>query len=139
MESAHCLLPKVPSPTLSAASKGEQKPSPVNGETPKIQETRDEGQAAASPLRTAKRRRTENAADISEFTHESVCVREPTTSPGSVPLAKEEVHQKVADSEAGKVSFCGVLNLFLFPPSSQHLLSQVLLRSSAHRTPDPVF
>jgi E3 ubiquitin-protein ligase RBBP6 len=138
MESAHCLLPKVPSPTLSAASKGEQKPSPVNGETPKNQETRDEGQAAVSPLRTAKRRRTENAADISEFTHESVSVREPT-SLGSVPLAKEEVHQKVATSEAGKVLFCGVLNLFIFPPSSQHLLSQVLLRSSAHRTPYPVF
>ncbi|XP_059462991.1 E3 ubiquitin ligase PQT3-like isoform X2 [Corylus avellana] len=101
MESAHCLLPKVPSPTLSVASKGEQKPSPVNEEkTPKIQETRDEGQATISPLRTAKRRRTEKAADISEFTHESVSVREPTTSLGSVPLAKEEVHQKVATSEA---------------------------------------
>jgi hypothetical protein len=49
------------------------------------------------------------------------------TSLGSAPLAEEEVHQKVPTSEAGNVLFCGILNLFLFPPPSQYLLSQVFL------------
>jgi len=129
MESAR-LLPKVPSPTLSAASKGEQKQkqSPVSEETPKIHETGDEGKAATFPQRTAKKG-TQKAADLSEFPHESVSVREITTSLESAPLAEEEVHQKVPTSEAGKVLFCGILNLFLFPPHSQYLLSQVFLRS----------
>jgi len=139
MESARCLLPKVPSPTLSAASKGEQKPLPVSEETPKIHETGDEGKAAIFPQHTVKKG-TEKAADMSECTHESVSVRKLTTSLGSAPLAKEEVHQKVPTSEAGNVLFCGILNLFLFPPPSQYLLSQVFLRStSSHGTPHPVF
>jgi hypothetical protein len=67
-------------------------------------------------------------------------VRKLTTSLGSAPLAKEEVHQKVPTSEAGNVLFCGILNVFLFPPPSQYLLSQVFLRStSSHGTPHPVF
>jgi len=56
-------------------------------------------------------------------------VRELTTSLGSAPLVEEEVHQKVPTSEAGKILFYGILNLFLFPPPSQYLLSQVFLRS----------
>ncbi|XP_062165593.1 E3 ubiquitin ligase PQT3-like isoform X3 [Alnus glutinosa] len=100
MESAR-LLPKVPSPTLSAASKGEQKQSPVSEETPKIHETGDEGKAATFPQRTAKKG-TQKAADLSEFPHESVSVREITSSLESAPLAEEEVHQKVPTSEAGK-------------------------------------
>lgn len=103
MESARCPQPKAPSPTLSAASKGEQKP--FNEETPSIWKTVDEGKAAIAPQQTAERVRTAKAADISEATHESMSVKEPAASQGSAPLAEEEVQQKVATSEAGNVLF----------------------------------
>ncbi len=70
MESARCPQPKIPSPTLSAASMGEQKPIPVNEETPKIQDTADEGKAAIAPQQTAERARFAKIADMSEATHE---------------------------------------------------------------------
>ncbi|XP_065624559.1 E3 ubiquitin ligase PQT3-like isoform X2 [Quercus suber] len=109
MESARCPQPKIPSPTLSAASKGEQKRSTINEETPKIQDTAAEGKAAAIlPQQTAERARTAKTADISEATHESMSVKEPAASQGSAPLAEEEVQQRVAVSDAGNVFFNGI-------------------------------
>ncbi|XP_059440781.1 E3 ubiquitin ligase PQT3-like isoform X2 [Corylus avellana] len=102
MESARCPQPKIPSPTLSAASKGEHKPSPVNEQTLKIHETAVEVKAAVAPQQTADRARTAKAADMSEATHESASVREPAASQGSAPLAEEEVQQRLATGEAGK-------------------------------------
>lgn len=102
MESARCPQPKIPSPTLSAASMGEQKPIPVNEETPKIQDTADEGKAAIAPQQTAERARFAKVADMSEATHESMSVKEPAASQGSAPLAEEEVQQRVAINEAAK-------------------------------------
>jgi E3 ubiquitin-protein ligase RBBP6 len=114
MESARCLLPKVPSPTLSAASKGEQKPSPVNEQTPKIHEAAVEGKAAVAPQQPAERARTSKVADMSEATHESASVREPAASQGSAPLAEEEVQQKMATGEAGNVLFYGIFQSSFF-------------------------
>ena len=42
MESARCPQPKIPSPTSSAASKGEPKVSPVNEGTTNVRETVDD-------------------------------------------------------------------------------------------------
>jgi E3 ubiquitin-protein ligase RBBP6 len=130
MESARCPQPKIPSPTLSAASMGEQKPIPVNEETPKIQDTADEGKAAIAPQQTAERARFAKVADMSEATHESMSVKEPAASQGSAPLAEEEVQQRVAINEAGNVLFNGLLVtlIYFFFASSQCILSRLLLR-----------
>ena len=130
MESARCPQPKIPSPTLSAASMGEQKPIPVNEETPKIQDTADEGKAAIAPQQTAERARFAKVADMSEATHESMSVKEPAASQGSAPLAEEEVQQRVAINEAGNVLFNGLLVtlIYFFFTSSQCILSRLLLR-----------
>ncbi|KAK9274657.1 hypothetical protein L1049_021908 [Liquidambar formosana] len=101
MESARCPPPKVPSPTLSAASKGEQLPPPRNEETPNIKETVDEGKAVIAPQQLSEKGRTARVADMSEATFDSISVKEPV-SQGSAPLAEEEVQQKLASGEAGK-------------------------------------
>ncbi|KAG5248863.1 E3 ubiquitin ligase [Salix suchowensis] len=102
MESARCPPPKIPSPTQSAASMGEHKPSPVNEEFPILNKeiAEEEKPLNASQLDPDKVR-TAKAADVSEATHESVSVKEPA-SQGSAPLAEEEVQQKLAPGEAGK-------------------------------------
>lgn len=131
MESARCPQPKMPSPTLSAASKGEQKRSTINEETPKIQETADEGKAAAIlPQQTVERARTAKAADISEATHESMSVKEPAASQGSAPLAEEEVQQRVTVSDAGNVFFNNIFVslIHFFFVHFQCILSPLLLR-----------
>ncbi|KAI4327145.1 hypothetical protein L6164_019642 [Bauhinia variegata] len=101
MESARCPQPKIPSPTSSAASKGEQKVSLANDETTKIQETGDERKAVSAPQQSLEKVRATRAGDISEATHESVSVKEPA-SQGSAQLVEEEVQQKLAPNEAGK-------------------------------------
>ena len=101
MESARCPQPKVPSPTMSAASKGEQKPLPDIEETPKVQETVEE----AKPVIVVAQPQVEKVKmpkipDVSEATHESMSVKEPA-SQGSAPLVEEEVQQKLASVDAG--------------------------------------
>lgn len=113
MESARCPQPKIPSPTLSAASKGEHKPSPVNEETPHIRDNTDGGKAGTAPQQIAERVRTAKTA-MSEATRESVSVKEPAASQGSAPLAEEEVQQKVAISEAGNVPFYDIVKSSFF-------------------------
>ncbi|KAJ0106183.1 hypothetical protein Patl1_18454 [Pistacia atlantica] len=101
MESAR-LPPKVPSPTMSAASKGEQKPLPIEEETPVMKETADEGKAVIAPQQVLEKPRVvAKAPDVSEATLESMSVKEPA-SQGSAPLVEEEVQQKMASGEAGK-------------------------------------
>ncbi|KAK6778764.1 hypothetical protein RDI58_025482 [Solanum bulbocastanum] len=106
MESARILPPKIPSPSQSAASKGEllpppPPPPPLKEENSKAQEIAEEGKNGSAPQQMLERGRTLKVADVSEATHESVSVKEPV-SPGSAPLADEEVQQKPVVGEAGK-------------------------------------
>ncbi|KAI3468974.1 hypothetical protein Pfo_025637 [Paulownia fortunei] len=93
---------KVPSPTQSAASKGQQVPAPPpqREETSKIAETVEENKSANLPLKQEKGRITK-VPDVSEATHDSRTVKE-AASQGSAPLADEEVQQKPISGEAGK-------------------------------------
>ncbi|KAJ7944730.1 DWNN domain, A CCHC-type zinc finger protein [Quillaja saponaria] len=103
MEASRGPPPKIPSPTMSAASKGEQKasPSPANIGTSKIQEAVNEGKEVSTPLQTSEKLRVARAVDVSEATHESMSARE-LVSKGSAQLVKEEVQQKPASGDAGK-------------------------------------
>ena len=93
--------PKVPSPTLSAASKGEQATAPQNKEMPMVKEPADQGRTASAPQKNLEKGRMGKIPDVSEATHDSMSVREPA-SQGSAPLADEEVQQRPVSSEAGK-------------------------------------
>lgn len=103
MESARNLPPKIPSPSQSAASRGEllPPPPPHKEETSsKVQEIAEEGKNGSAPQQMVERGRISKVADVSEATHESVSVKEPA-SQGSAPLADEEVQQKHVAAEAG--------------------------------------
>ncbi|XP_030502982.2 E3 ubiquitin ligase PARAQUAT TOLERANCE 3 isoform X1 [Cannabis sativa] len=101
MESARCPLPKNPSPSMSAASKGEHRPSPVKEETLKVEYIADEAKPIIATQQTVEKVKTARIADVSEPTHESVSVKEPA-SQCSAPLVEEEVQQKLISVEAGK-------------------------------------
>ncbi|CAK7356347.1 unnamed protein product [Dovyalis caffra] len=101
MESARCPPPKIPSPTQSAASKGEHKTSPGNEVSPNLNKEITEEKPVIASQQVPEKVRTAKAADVSEATHESMSVKEPA-SQGSAPLAEEEVQQKLAPGEAGK-------------------------------------
>ncbi|KAK1550165.1 hypothetical protein Q3G72_014754 [Acer saccharum] len=64
----------LPSPTISAESKGELKPPPGFEETLVPKEIADEGKAVIAPPQT---RIAAKAPDVSEATHESMSVKEP--------------------------------------------------------------
>ncbi|XP_065857817.1 E3 ubiquitin ligase PARAQUAT TOLERANCE 3-like [Euphorbia lathyris] len=102
MESARNPQPKVPSPTQSAASKEEPKPSPAVEETPNpnFKEVHEEKPVVVLQ-QVPEKPRTSKVADVSEATFESASVKEPA-SQGSALLAEEEVQQKLAPGEAGK-------------------------------------
>ncbi|KAL2518151.1 DWNN domain [Abeliophyllum distichum] len=91
-----------PSPTQSAASKGQQVPElpPEKEETSKIAETVEEGKAVNAPQNQEKAR-TPKVPDISEATHGSLSVKE-QASHGRAPLADEEVQEMPVSGEAGK-------------------------------------
>ncbi|XP_027917850.1 E3 ubiquitin ligase PQT3-like isoform X1 [Vigna unguiculata] len=101
MESARCPQPKIPSPTSSAASKGELKVSPINEKTTNILETADDKKAVTAPQQTSEQVRNLRVADVSEATHESMSVKEPA-SQGSTQQVEEEVQQKLVPADAGK-------------------------------------
>ncbi|CAL0331158.1 unnamed protein product [Lupinus luteus] len=101
MESARCPQPKIPSPTSSAASKGELKVLPVNEGTANIQEIADNRKAVSAPQQRSGQVRISGAADVSEATHESMSVKE-QTSQGSARRVEEEVQQNLVPTEAGK-------------------------------------
>ncbi|GAB4835008.1 hypothetical protein Ancab_033275 [Ancistrocladus abbreviatus] len=105
MESARC-PPKNPSPTQSAASRGDHLPPPRVDETPKLQQSGNEERAICPPQQqlppqTSEKGKVMKVPDVSEATHESASVREPA-SQGSAPPAEEEVQQKLAAGEAAK-------------------------------------
>ncbi|KAH9777174.1 E3 ubiquitin ligase PQT3-like [Citrus sinensis] len=101
MESARCPPPpKVPSPTMSAASKGEQKLSAGDKETPIAMETTDVGKAVITATQSVEKvPPAAKVVDVSEATLESASVKEPA-SQGSAPMVDEEVQQKMASGEA---------------------------------------
>ncbi|GLU05558.1 hypothetical protein SLE2022_226550 [Rubroshorea leprosula] len=99
MESARCPQPKIPSPTTSAASKGEQKPLLASEEPRNVMDKVDEAKPAVPPIQIFEEVKTAKAIDASEV--ESMNMKEPA-SQGSAPLAEEEVQQKLAAAEAGK-------------------------------------
>ncbi|KAK6935154.1 Zinc knuckle CX2CX3GHX4C [Dillenia turbinata] len=101
MESARCPPPKIPSPTLSAASKGEQMLPPRTEETQNLKEGADEVKVANVVQQTLEKGKAVKVPDVSEATHESMSVKEPA-SQGSALLAEEEVQQRLAAGEAGK-------------------------------------
>ncbi|KAI9110999.1 hypothetical protein K1719_017874 [Acacia pycnantha] len=101
MESARCPQPKIPSPTSSAVSKGEQKVSPSDEGKTKLQEVAEDRKALSLPQKMSEEVKATRAADVSEATHESVTVKEPA-SQGSAQLVEEEVQQKLAPTEAAK-------------------------------------
>lgn len=105
MESARCPQPKNPSPTSSAASKGELKISLVNDGTTNIQDTAGEIKAISAPQQTSEHLKIPRVNDVSEATHESMSVKEPV-SQGSAQVVEEEVQQKLVSSEAGNVDCC---------------------------------
>ncbi|XP_057463478.1 E3 ubiquitin ligase PARAQUAT TOLERANCE 3-like [Actinidia eriantha] len=93
--------PKVPSPTLSAASKGQQATAPQNEAMPMVKEPADQGRTVSAPQKNLEKGRMGKVPDVSEATHDSMSVREPA-SQGSAPLADEEVQQRPVSSEAAK-------------------------------------
>ncbi|CAJ2639461.1 unnamed protein product [Trifolium pratense] len=101
MESSRCSQPKIPSPTSSAASKGEPKVSTVNEGVTNIQEIADERKAVSATQQVIEQVKIPRAADISEATHESMSAKEPA-SQGSAKLVDEEVQQKLVPTDAGK-------------------------------------
>ncbi|XP_039036281.1 E3 ubiquitin ligase PARAQUAT TOLERANCE 3-like isoform X1 [Hibiscus syriacus] len=101
MESSRGPQPKIPSPTASAASKGEQKPVFAKEESPDVKDKANQMKEAIPPQQVFEKVKTTKLADASEATLESMSVKEPA-SQGSAPLLEEEVQQKVASGEAGK-------------------------------------
>ncbi|PON43170.1 zinc finger protein [Parasponia andersonii] len=101
MESARCPQPKIPSPTMSAASKGDQKPSPVKEEAPRVEHPPEEAKPVVATQQAVEKVKNARIVDVSEATHESVSVKEPA-SQCSAPLVEEEVQQKLTSGEAGK-------------------------------------
>ena len=100
------MQPKIPSPTMSAASKGEGTSLPCHEETPKVHEV---ASAEAKPVIVTEQQvenRMNKIPDVSEATHESVSVKEPA-SQSSALLVDEEVQQRLASSEAGNAYSAG--------------------------------
>ncbi|PWA54241.1 DWNN domain, a CCHC-type zinc finger [Artemisia annua] len=102
MESARCAppQPKIPSPSRSAASKGEQPPL-QNGETTKMQPAPSEHEVAPVAQQAASGAKVTKAPDVSEATYESRSMMEPA-SQGSARPADDEVQQKQGPTEAVK-------------------------------------
>lgn len=111
--------PKAPSPTHSAASKGEQLP-PQKEETSKVHEVIEESKAVSAPPQTMEKVRLPKGADASEATHESISVKEPASQRSAPPLADEEVQQKAVSGEAGNDIGFSFICLII---SYQHILS----------------
>ncbi|XP_038996228.1 E3 ubiquitin ligase PQT3-like isoform X1 [Hibiscus syriacus] len=99
MESARGPQLKIPSPTTSAASKGEQKPVSAKEESPDVKDKANELNKAIPAQQILEKVTTTKLAEASEATLESMSVKEPA-SQGR--LVEEEVQQKVASGEAGK-------------------------------------
>lgn len=74
-------------------------------ETSRVQEAIEEVKVEIAPQPLLEKGRSSKVVDISEATHESISVKEPA-SQGSALLVDEEVQQKPAVSDAGKLFCC---------------------------------
>ncbi|XP_073043057.1 E3 ubiquitin ligase PARAQUAT TOLERANCE 3-like [Primulina eburnea] len=95
---------KVPSPTQSAASKGEQMPAPQpqKEESSKIVDlVEDKAVNAPSSTQIQEKGKSLKVPDVSEATHDSKSVKE-TAITANTQLADEEVQQRLLSMEAGK-------------------------------------
>ncbi|XP_058788328.1 E3 ubiquitin ligase PQT3-like isoform X2 [Vicia villosa] len=101
MESSRCQQPMIPSPTSSAAPKGEPKVLLVNEGITNIQEIADDRKPVSSTQHVSEQVKIPRAADVSEATRESMSMKE-LASQGSAKLVEEEVQQKVLPIDAGK-------------------------------------
>ncbi|KAM7257429.1 hypothetical protein ACFE04_013170 [Oxalis oulophora] len=97
MDSARFPQTKIPSPTASAASRGDQKP--VIEKTLTIKEELVEEKTVPVPPQVLEQVNTVKVPDVSEAT--SMSTKEPV-SQGGAPLAEDEVQQRIAAIEAGK-------------------------------------
>ncbi|PIA31749.1 hypothetical protein AQUCO_04900203v1 [Aquilegia coerulea] len=101
-ESSRCEHPKVPSPTISATSKGGQMPPSPKKDTLDLKEATNSGQPVVNaPKQSLETGRPLKAVDLSEVTRESMFEKEPKLQ-GGVVHAEEEVQQKLSTSEPGK-------------------------------------
>ncbi|CAN1333667.1 E3 ubiquitin ligase PQT3-like [Linum perenne] len=104
MESARYPQPKFPSPTQSAASKGEppRLPPPAEESTkPNVNPPTVEEKHVPAQQPAVEKPMTSKVPDVSEATHESMSMKEPA-SQGSAQLMDEEVQQKLAQADAAK-------------------------------------
>ena len=100
MEAGHCPPPTSPSPTSSAASKGKPKVSPANEEKTNIQAVADDGKVVFHPQQKSEKVTTARDTDVSEASHGSTSVKEPT-SQGRGQLVKGKMPQKLVPTKAG--------------------------------------
>ncbi|XP_076918368.1 E3 ubiquitin ligase PARAQUAT TOLERANCE 3-like isoform X3 [Bidens hawaiensis] len=131
MESARCApppppqqQPKVPSPSPSATSKGEQ-PPPQNADDTKVQPGPTEDNVA--PVVQAVQQTTgkvNKAPDVSEATYESKSMMEPAASQGSGRPVDDEVQQKQVPTEAKKKKKKKVNNMPMSAAEMQWRASQ---------------
>lgn len=92
---------RVATPTLSASSKGEQLPQIQKDEGSNIKETLNEVKDTGAPPLSMGTGKATKAVDASEATFESLTVKEPL-SQGRAPPVEEEVQQQPSASEPGK-------------------------------------
>lgn len=112
MESARCPppQPKIPSPSQSAASKGEQQVPPQNGEATKMQSgTAEHNETPIVQQTVSGKGKVTKAPDVSEATYDSRSMMEPA-SQGSARPIDDEVQQKQVPAEAGKEFKIHLLN-----------------------------
>ncbi|XP_052620728.1 E3 ubiquitin ligase PARAQUAT TOLERANCE 3 isoform X2 [Lactuca sativa] len=110
MESARCApppQPKIPSPSRSAASKGEQAPPAQNGEATNMQQAEVAAAAAehtpAAEPPVSGKGKVMKAPDVSEATYDSKSMMEPASQGSARPVDDEvQQQQKQVPGEAAK-------------------------------------
>lgn len=102
MESSRCQQPMIPSPTSSAAPKGEPKALLLHEGITNIQEIADDRKPVSATQHVSEQVKIPRAADVSEATRESMSMKD-LASQGSAKLVEEEVQQKVLTTDAGNV------------------------------------
>ena len=131
MESARFPQPRIPSPTQSAASKGEQMLPPRTEGTSNLKgSVQDIKPSDASQpqvqSQTSEKVKINIVPDVSEATHESASVKEPAPQGSALPV-EEEVQQRMVPGEAGTSPNQICLSLLFFCDEWDHVLSISLL------------
>ncbi|KFK32178.1 hypothetical protein AALP_AA6G207800 [Arabis alpina] len=103
VESARCPPPKVPSPTTSAASRGEKNPARSNNnETSTVKPSIEIAEITSAPQASAEIVKVEKPVDASENTRGSLNGKEAAVSQVNTQPPKEEIPQQVASGEQVK-------------------------------------